>query len=275
MILRGPGVKGDSFAAADVALFDVLGKRGEEMLPGYKYLNVANELYECYGAELDWLYKMQGVFALTNEMFTPFNFYRQPNTDGFFGREEQQRQFSRDFLFGDGFVPWHEVEHPLYGKIEVGGAKKNWVRQPPSFLLEEELHRNMAFSLYHAEQMPLVKIQKIEVAPLDGGLMQVTAVISNERMLPTHAAEDVLHRITPPDLVSLGGPKLKVLVGLSAPDPFFEHPTEQKRLPSVIRLSSVPSMGAMYVRWIVSGSGPYTVKVRSMKGGRDEKTLEK
>ena len=62
-------------------------------------------------------------------------------------------------LLGDGFVPWHEVDHPQYGKIEVGGFKKNWVRQPPSFLLEEECHRNMAFTLYHADQMPLVKIQ--------------------------------------------------------------------------------------------------------------------
>ncbi len=273
MILRGPSVKGDSFAQADVALFDVIGKRGEEMLPGYKYMNVAADLYECYGAELDWLYKMQGVFALTNELFTPFNFYRRPNADGFFGPAEQQHEFSRDFLFGDGFVHWHDVEHPLYGRIEVGGAKKNWVRQPPSFLLEEELHRNMAFSLYHADQLPIVKIQKIEAKALDGGLTQVTAVISNERMLPTHSAEDVQHQITPPDIVSLEGPKLKVIAGLSAPDQFFEHPTEQKRRPSVVRLANVPSIGAMYVRWIVEGAGPYTVKVRSMKGGRDEKTI--
>ena len=167
-------------------------------------------------------------------------------------------------------MPWHEVEHPLYGKIEVGGAKKNWIRQPPSFLLEEECHRNMAFSLYHADQMPLIKIQKIDVKPLDGGLTQVTAVISNERMIPTHLATDVANKITPPDLVTLSGPKLKVLAGLSAPDQFFEHSTEQKRHPATIRLDTVPGMGAMYVRWIVEGRGPYTVKVQSYKGGADE-----
>ncbi len=280
MILHGPSVKGDTYEPADQAIFDVIGHRGEKMLPGYKYMNVANELYECYGAEIDWLYKMQGVFALTNELFTPFNFYRRASTDGgYFGREEQHYEFNHDMLLGDGIVPWHEVEHPLYGKIEVGGAKKNWVRQPPSFLLEEECHRNMAFSLYHADQGPLVKIDKIDVKPLDaaapgGGLREVTAVISNERMIPTHSANDVANKITPPDLVTLSGPNVKVLAALYAADQFFEHSTEQKRLPATIRLDTVPGMGAMYVRWIVEGSGPYTVKVRSYKGGSDEMKRE-
>ncbi|HKD37813.1 MAG TPA: hypothetical protein VKB78_13470, partial [Pirellulales bacterium] len=265
---------------ADQTLYDVIGHRGEKMLPGYKYMNVANDLYECYGAEIDWLYKLRGVFAMTNELFPSFNFYRRTpgEGDGFFGRADQEHEFSRDLLFGDGLVPWHEVEHPLYGRIEVGGAKKNWVRQPPSFLLEEELHRNMAFSFYHADQMALVKVQKIDVKPLDGagaaGLLQVTAVISNERMLPTHAATDVANKITPPDLVTLSGPNVKVRAAVSAPDQFFENASEQKRHPATVRLDTIPSMGAMYVRWTVEGRGPYTVKVQSYKGGSDGMTRE-
>ncbi len=272
MILRGPGVKGDSFAPADVAVFDVICHRGEKMLPGYKYLNVATELYECYGAEIDWLYKMQGVLAITNELFTPFNFYRRPGADGdgYFGRQEQLHEFNRDFLFGEGLVPWREVDHPLYGKIEVGGLKKNWVRQPPSFLLEEELHRNMAFSLYQADQMPQLKIQTIDVKPLAGGLREITAVISNERMIPSHLAEDVAHKITPPDLVTIEGAKIKPLLGMSSPDQFFQRATEQKRHPATMHLATVPGMGAVYVRWVITGDGPLTIKLRSYKGGVDE-----
>ena len=273
MILRGPSVKGDSFEPADIAIFDVIGHRGEKMLPGYKYIGVADGLYECYGAELDWFYKLEGVLALTNELFTSQNYYhRPPDGGGFFGRSEQLHEFNRDMLLGNGIVPWHAVEHPLYGKIEVGGLKKNWLRQPPSFLLEEECHRNMAFSLYNADQMPLVKVQKIDVKPLDGGLSQVTAVIANERMIPTHTAVDVANKITPADLVTLSATKLKVLAGLSAPDQFFERATEQRRHPAVLRLATIPGMGAMYVRWIVRGAGPWTVKVQSYKGGIDERT---
>ena len=66
-------------------------------------------------------------------------------------------------LLGDGTLPWKEVNHPQYGKVQVGGMKKNWSRQPPSFLLEEECHRNMAFTLYHADEMPLVRIDGVTV----------------------------------------------------------------------------------------------------------------
>ena len=287
-ILRGPSVKGDQYDPADVAIFDVLGRRGEQMLPGYRYITVGVDLYECYGAELDWLYMMRGVFAFTNELFTSFNFNRQNSGGG----EAVLQRFNRDLLLGDGYVPWHTVQHPVYGKIEVGGLKKNWVRQPPSFLLEEECHRNMAFTLYHADQMPLVRVQSIDVRPFDPpaeakpgdkprdkkppdeNLFQVTAVISNQRLIPTHAAIDVEHHITPPDLVTISGPNVKVLVGLTAPDQFFEEAGEQKRHPDTLRLKTIPGMGAMYVRWIVTGNGPYTVRVQSYKGGIDSKTRQ-
>ncbi len=77
MILRGPGVRTDRYEPADVALMDVMGKRGERMLPGYRYIDAGLDLYECYGVEIDWLYMMRGVFAFTDEMFTPFNYYRE------------------------------------------------------------------------------------------------------------------------------------------------------------------------------------------------------
>ena len=271
MILRGPGVKGDHFEPGDIGRFDVIGKRGERILPGYRYLNVAEDLYECFGAEIDWLYTMQGVMAITNELFPPSSFYHQKPGSGYLASEEQLHEFNRDLLLGAGIVEWHAVNHPLYGRIEVGGPKKNWGRQPPSFMLEEECHRNMAFSLYQADQMPLVKVQSLDVKQLDGGLTQVSAVIANDRMLPTHADVDLAHDITPPDLVTIEGPTLHVVAGLISPDQFFEQGEEQKHHPATLRLKNVPGLGATYVRWIVSGGGPYTVRARSYKGGSDER----
>ncbi len=66
----------------------------------------------------------------------------------------------------------------------------------------------MAFTLLHAEQMPLVAVQEITVRPLGKPgdkepLLEVTAAIVNERMIPTHATVDVKNKITPPDLVTL------------------------------------------------------------------------
>ena len=271
MILHGPGAVEDRWDNDDIAIYETIGKKGELILPGYKSMNIAKDLYTVYGGEVDWLHQMQGVFTFTNELFTPFNVFRKPGDGEFFGKQEEQQQFNKWLLFGDGLVPWHEVEHPLYGKIEVGGFKKNWLRQPPSFLLEEECHRNMAFSLYHADQMPQVKVQSIAVKPLPGGVNEVTAAIVNQKIIPTHSSADVKHKITAPDIASIAGQNLKVLAGMTCDEQFFqEHPKEQKRQPAELKIDRIGGTGVVYCRWYVTGPGPYTVTIRSVKGGVDE-----
>ena len=275
MILRGPGAKDDrSYDSADISVYDQIARKGEMMLPGYRYIVTGVELYEVYGGLLDWFYAMQGVYCYTNELFTPFNYFRQASTEGFFGGSEERHRFNKYLLFDDGFVKWHEVEHPTYGKIEVGGFKKNWTRQPPSFLLEEECHRNMAFTLYHADQMPLVKVQSVEVKTLSGGLTQVTAAIENTRITPTHASVDVKNRITPQDIATLTAKDAKIITGFKSTDRYFDRFEEQKREPEAMKLRNIGGNDVVYVRWLVQGKGPFTVKVMSIKGGSDQKKSE-
>jgi len=273
MVLRGPGVKSDRYDPADVAVYDAIAKKGELVLPGYRYLDVAEGLYEVYGGSLDWFYAMEGIFTFTNELFTRFNYFRRQPPDAAASREDVEA-FNKYLLFDQGTVPWKEVDHPQYGRIEVGGLTKQWTRQPPSFLLEEECHRNMAFTLYHADQMPRVEIQSVEIAPGPGGLKQVTAAIANPRLIPTRAAVDVKHHITPPDLVSIRGKDLKVVAGLRSPNRFFTDAHQQKHRPETMRVPTVPGMGAVYVRWLVEGQGPCTVAVQSVKGGRAQRRAE-
>jgi len=271
MILRGPGAKEDQYEPADISVYDQIGRKGEMMLPGYRYLVIGPQLYEVYGGLVDWMHGMQGVYCYTNELFTPFNYFRTPTTDIMGGSEERHR-FNKYLLFDEGFVKWREVDHPTYGKIEVGGFKKSWTRQPPSFLLEEECHRNMAFTLYHADQMPLVKVQSVESKPLGGGLTEVTAAIENTRITPTHSAADVKNKITPADVVAISGKDVTVVLGMKSTDRFFQSFEEQKRSPEAMKLRNVPGNDVVYVRWIVRGAGPYTVKIVSVKGGKDEKS---
>jgi len=271
MILRGPGTKEERLDAADLAVHDAIARRGEQVLPGYKYLETSTGLYEVHGDEGDWMYVMRGVFRFTNELWTPLNYFRKTAETG--ERKEQTELFDRYLLFGEGTVPWKEVEHPQFGRIEVGGLKKNWGRQPPSFLLEEECHRNMAFTLYHADQMPKVEVQSAAAKRLAGGLVEVTATVANPRLTPTRAAIDVKNHVTPPDVVALEGKDLKVAMGLWSEEPFFRSAREQKHRPAEVRVTRVPGMGAVYVRWLVRGDGPYTVRVRSVKGGSDRRDV--
>lgn len=266
MILRGPGNGDDKYSARDVAVYDAIAAKGEQMLPFYDYLVCSTGLYNVYGGEFDWFFGMRGIFSFTNELFTRENYFRRELED----RREGEQDFDKLLLLGQGTVPWHEVEHPQFGRIEVGGKRKEWGRQPPSFLLEEECHRNMAFTLYHADQMPQVAIQSVDVKRLAGKLVEVSATIINKKLIPTHADVDVKNKITPPDLASISGRKLKVVAGLRSSEPFFQDAEEQEYHPQKVQIPSIPGMGVVYVRWLVEGPGPYTINVQSAKGGSDQ-----
>jgi hypothetical protein len=131
----------------------------------------------------------------------------------------------------------------------------------------------MAFTLYHADQLPQVAVQSVATKPAGDGVVEVTAVVANTRMIPTHAAIDLKNKITSPDLVTIEGKNkdLKVVAGLLDETPFFLNAKPQKRHPEAIRVPNVPGMGAVYVRWLVRGEGPYTVSVRSVRGGSDRR----
>ncbi|HVK38752.1 MAG TPA: M14 family metallopeptidase [Candidatus Kapabacteria bacterium] len=266
MILRPPGAEEDAptFTSNDVEVYDVIGKRGEQMLPGYKYMTTYKDLYTTYGGEVDWFYSMRGVYAFTNELWSSFNMFGTRHEE-WFGNRKDLYSFDRFVLFGEGIVDWHTVEHPQYGPVEVGGATKNYTRINPSFLIEEMAHRNMAFTLYHAWQMPQVVVQKVDRRRLDGGLTEVTATIANTRVIPTRTEWDVRNGISRADLVTIAGGT--VLSGAIVADRNLGLADEQKHRPERIAVPSIPGQGYVTVRWIVKGSGPFTVTVDSQKGG--------
>jgi len=272
MILRGPGGQEDigTYNATDVRIYDVLGKKGEELLPGYRYLVVYKDLYSAYGGELDWFYGGRGVYTFSNELWTSYLMFNKGNDDDDNSGVDPSYQFDRYLLFKDAFVEWHEYNHPQYGKIEIGGFKKNFGRMHPGFLMESDAHRNMSFSIFHCYQTPKLSIDSIAEKDLGDGLKEITAVISNERIIPTHASQDLKFKIERPDYITITGPK--VLAGMVVENRDLNITTEQKTNPGTIEVANIPGQGTVTVRWIVQGSGKYTINVDSRKGGLLSKT---
>lgn len=261
MILRGPGDPTDlvTYNPQDVRVYDVIAKKGEELMPGYRYLVVYKDLYSAYGGELDWFYGGRGVYTYSNELWTSYlMFNKQPE-------ENSSYQFDRYLLFKDAFVDWHEFDHPQYGKIEIGGFKKNFGRAHPGFLLESDAHRNMSFSLYHCYHTPKLSIDTIMEKDLGGGLKEVTAIIANSRIMPTHSSQDLKFKIERPDYISISG--ARVIAGMIVNNADQNITTEQKNNPSTIEVSNIPGLSTVTVRWIVQGNSKYTVSVDSRKGG--------
>jgi hypothetical protein len=168
---------------------------------------------------------------------------------------------------GDGFVPWQQYEHPTYGTIEIGGEKKEWGRIPPSFLLEEELHRNMAFTLYHADMMPLLEIGEVKVDVLGESLFRIWVTIENKCLIPTRTAQDVAHHISSPDIVSLEGDEIRVLSSGRITDRFFKRVQAVKRRPERVELDTIDGMSAVRVQFIVEGKGEFVITIDSTKAG--------
>nr|MCU0409386.1 M14 family metallopeptidase [Bacteroidales bacterium] len=261
MILRGPSIAGggaESYSRADDEAINAIGKTGEKIIPGYKLLTIWKDMYTVWGGELDWMHGGMGCFVYSNELWTPYlMFYDSTNND--------QYEFDRLLLFEDAFIPWKKAVHPQYGEIEIGGFRKNFGRLHPGFLLETDAHRNSAFCIYNAWQLPELEISSISSRKIDGGLTEITATIENKRMLPTHSASNLKFRIDPPDIVSIEG--VKVLAGMVVEDMLTGRCMEQKLNPDRVELENIPGYSKVYVRWIVKGEGKYTVSVKSTKGG--------
>jgi hypothetical protein len=262
MILRSPGREGGTVRGSDESILQTIAQRGEKMLPFYRSMVIWKDLYTAWGGEIDWLYGARGVIGYTTELWTMRNLYRAEGPS-----DEDEAAFLKYVLLNEGVTSWKEYDHPTYGKIEIGGQKKGWGRTPLSFLLEEECHRNMAFTLYHADQMPRIKISKVESAKLAEKLFKIWVSIENSRLIPTRTAQDVQNHISAPDIISLKGEQIKVLSSGRVVDRFFKKVEPVPRRPERIEIDTIPGMQQIDVQFIVSGQGQFEVRFDSAKGG--------
>lgn len=264
MILRAPGREGGNMQGSDEQVHVTIAAEGERILPFYRSFVIWKDLYTVWGGEIDWLYSGRGIIGFSNELWRNQNLYKDSRDLN----QEDQARFIKQVLMEDGAIKWHRFQHPTYGEIEIGGVKKEFGRTPPSFLIEEECHRNMAFTLYHASQMPRLRIAKVDATKVGPSLHKVRVTIENERLIPTRSAQDVQNHISPPDIVTLAGPGLKVLASGRVTQPYFNQVEPVKLRPERIELATIPGMGVVRVEFIVSGSGLATIAIDSAKGGR-------
>lgn len=247
----------------DDRVMQFIGKRGEEVLPFYRSMVIYKDLYTVWGGELDWLYGARGILGFTCEIWSG----RSLNKGSTGPSDDEEAEIIKYLLLEDAVVPWHDFDHPTYGKIQIGGRKKTWGRTPVSFLLEEECHRNMAFTLFHAGQLPRLAISEVKIEPVAERLYRVWVTVENSRMIPTRIQQDVDNHISAPDILSLSGRGVKVLSAGKVLDRFSKRVEAVKRRPERLEIDTVPGMGTVRVQFVVSGTGPFTLKLDSSKGG--------
>ena len=194
MILRGPGQssRADFYPAGDRRVYDELGRIGEEMLPFYEYMVLFSDLYPVHGGFVNWMGEGLGMYAFTNELWSSDKYFQRESDEPM---NERMWTFRDHVAFGEMFTDYTEHEHPQYGTVLVGGPNKWSSRNTPTFMLEEECHRNFAFTMLHADAMAEIGFGRVEVERLGGGLWSVTAEVRNERLMPTRSALQADKRI--------------------------------------------------------------------------------
>jgi len=68
-------------------------------------------------------------------------------------------------------------------------------RVPPRFMNEELCDRTMAFSLYQADEMPLMKGGGTKVEAIAGGVYRVREDVTNPRVTPTRSTRTIEHLV--------------------------------------------------------------------------------
>lgn len=260
MILRGPGSshRAAQYPRADLAVYDRLGRMGEELLPYYRLLVIYSDLYNVHGGEATWASESLGVVSFTNELWTTGKYFQRGVEDP---SDEQMRTFRDRLQFGSTFKDYTEVEHPEHGTVLVGGLNKWSSRTTPTFMLEEECHRNFAFTMLHAGEMAKVSFDRTRVQRLADDLWAVTVELRNEKIIPTRTARAASAGIGRADLLTLEG--AEVVLSGSLDDWWDTTIDEVRHEPARVRLDrGVPGQGAVLHRFLVRGAAGAEVTVR-------------
>ncbi len=258
MILRGPGAswRESDYPRQDVAVYDAIARAGAEMLPFYRPMIIHSDLYTVHGGFVNWIAEGLGIVSFTNELWTDKRILQNGQDPDADARQRWQDRV----LFGQTWSDWQEVEHPEYGTVLVGGGTKFSSRIPPPFMLEEECHRNFAFTAFHAGEMPLLRFEKIEATPLGGDLWQIDVAVGNDRLIPSRTARAADKSIGVPDRLSVSGVEVvaagPMRSGLSTTfDPVANQPE------TLLVESGIPGHGTRWFRFIVKASEGATATV--------------
>lgn len=286
MILRGPGAKNmGEYLPADRQVYDFVGKNGEKILPGYRYIVVYKDMYTVYGGTIDFIYNVLGAFTFSNELDQdPLEAQRPrqsseeetPDVSALLGQtgRREEMEYHDLVLLGEHFTPWKPFRHPLYGEIEIGGVKKFGRRVPPTFKLAETCHRNAAFCFYHADQLPRLEIARAETKKISEHLYQLDLSVANSRITPSISAVAIQNKLHRPDEVRLEGKKVKMVAAGYLVDEFrgLTRPIKVRQNRLFIE-TGVPGFGRVNLRLLIEAKGQAELIYDSLKGGLKRKAL--
>ena len=282
MILRPPGAEEfGEYPASDLRAYDEMGRNGERMLPYYDYIILWKDLYTTYGGSIDWTNDSLGIISYCNELWNGGQYYNSPklveqqaDPNSPISRGKSNNFFDKYLEFGSTYTEWKEFDHPDYGKVEIGGSfDKFRGRIPPRFMNEELCHRNMAFTLYQADELPMMAFGETSVKKIGDGVYKVWIDLTNSKVTPTITAIGARNKVVRPDLLTLKGDAEVISASwigdklVEVHNPSITSMIEQHDLKRMMLRQGHPGKTTKTLQYLVKGSGAITFTYDSVKGG--------
>ena len=201
------------------------------------------------GALSEWAYHQFGVVGIASRLWSR---PEGPNLSG--EGDARWLDWNDKVMGGSAFVPFHAVEHPTLGPVEVGGWKPGVRLNPPIEQVGAIVEGHLVFLKDLAGKLPSVAIPSAKAEAKGGGIFEVKATVENPGFLPTALAQGVVTRKASPVLVKLEPGDAKLLSG--------------KALNRVDALAG--SGGSREFRWLVlvpEGKKTITLEVTCPKAG--------
>jgi len=270
LILRMPGARSQKpMSQVDLRVHDFLGKEGEKMLPGYRYVWVAPVLGDSYGSSADHTYGRVGAFSVGIELNAPQQDFNGDKTVS----PDEVMKFNDELTQGRMFVNWKTFQHPQYGEIEIGGFKHDTGRPPEGFLSVEEYHRNAMYVIYHGYHLPRLSVGEPTVVKVKNGLYRLHVPVLNDRIIPSVAGIVQQNKIHRQDLATING--AKVLSSGIVDDPYLNKVRLQEHRPERLLVSGgVDGASTKTLMFLVEGApGKVTFTYDSIKAGKISKEI--
>jgi hypothetical protein len=266
-----PGTRsGRAMPAGDLRVHDFVGKEGEKMLPGYRYVWVPTVFGDSYGSSADHTYGRTGAFSEGIELNSPVQDFNGDKRVS----EEEMLKFNDELTQGRMFVPWKKFMHPQLGEVEIGGWRHDTVRAPEGFLGVEEMHRNAMYVLFHGYHLPKLRFGAARVTKVRSGLYRIEAPVTNERMIPTMAGIVLRNRLHRVDVATLS--RGKVLSSGIVQDEFTNRVRLQEHRPERLMVSDgIGGAATETLMFLVeAGPGAITLRYDSVKAGVAESVIQ-
>lgn len=218
LILYPPGTKPEKAAPSfDMKVMKEIAEMGKQEL-GYKPMNIFDSFIhdqDSYdsGAFDDWCYQTQGIPCYTMEFWDVPTKAGKPHVWG--GKEEPSASLERYYACvkwvkenaPQYYSDWKEFDHPVFGKVEIGGINfKFTLQNPPENFLQKEVENDTKFNIRFAKAMPKLAVDCLSAEKKADGVYEITAMIGNPGYLPTNLTEEAVKlKVAKPVIVDLEG----------------------------------------------------------------------